>query len=109
MFIFVFSMQSTLFFDPARTADSLRVDDDASQLDKHFRVGIVVASQKADNTTWVDKAFPEWERHIFVTDDLTAATQVPANKGREGMVYLTFVFRALQLLQRLIIRVYAGT
>lgn len=55
------------------------------------RVTTVVASQKADNTTWMTDAFPEWSHHIYVTDDRDAPLTVPMNKGRESMVYLTYV------------------
>ena len=52
-------------------------------------VTMVVASMKSDNTSWLHSAFPDWEKHIYVTDDPNATLTVPANKGREGMVYLT--------------------
>ncbi|WPB00761.1 uncharacterized protein RHO25_005381 [Cercospora beticola] len=53
-------------------------------------VEVVVASQKDDNTTWLD-AFADWPRAIYVTDDPQAALKVPINKGREGMVYLSYI------------------
>ncbi|KAM3423756.1 hypothetical protein BST61_g1161 [Cercospora zeina] len=53
-------------------------------------VEVVVASQKSDDTTWLD-AFANWPRAIYVTDDPEAALTVPTNKGREGMVYLTYI------------------
>ena len=52
-------------------------------------VAMVVASRTIDNTSWLQSAFPEWEKNIYVTDDPKVGTSVPANKGREGMVYLT--------------------
>ena len=55
-------------------------------------VALVVASQTTDDTTWLEDAFSNWERYIYVTDDAHASLRVPANKGREGMVYLTCVF-----------------
>ena len=55
-------------------------------------VEVVVASQKDDDTTWLD-AFADWPRAIYVTDDPEAALKVPINKGREGMVYLRCVQR----------------
>ncbi|KXT02270.1 hypothetical protein AC578_5046 [Pseudocercospora eumusae] len=51
---------------------------------------IVVASQRGDDIAWLD-AFPQWSKSIYVTDDPAAALAVPANKGREGMVYLTYI------------------
>lgn len=51
-------------------------------------VAVVVASQKGDDTTWLE-AFSSWSKFIYVTDDQNASLTVPANKGREAMVYLT--------------------
>jgi hypothetical protein len=51
------------------------------------QVVLVVASQTTDNTTWLDIAFPLWEKAIYLTDAPSNLT-VPVNKGREGMVYL---------------------
>ncbi|KAF2146922.1 uncharacterized protein K452DRAFT_315120 [Aplosporella prunicola CBS 121167] len=50
----------------------------------------VVASQKGDNTSWFAEQFPDWARYIYVVDDATASLTVPANKGREAMVDLTY-------------------
>ncbi|PPJ49813.1 hypothetical protein CBER1_03328 [Cercospora berteroae] len=62
--------------------------DQAKQIQKN--VEIVVASQKGDNTIWLD-ALPSWPRAIYVTNDAQAELTVPNNKGREGMVYLTYI------------------
>ncbi|TKA23173.1 hypothetical protein B0A54_17876 [Friedmanniomyces endolithicus] len=52
-------------------------------------VTLVVASQLKDDTLWLRDAIPEWTKNTYVTDDPGAALPVPANRGREGMVYLT--------------------
>ncbi|EME82196.1 uncharacterized protein MYCFIDRAFT_154766 [Pseudocercospora fijiensis CIRAD86] len=51
---------------------------------------IVVASQRGDDTAWLD-SLPQWPKSIYVTDDPTAGLSVPANKGCEGMVDLTYI------------------
>ena len=51
-------------------------------------VTFVVASQRQDDTTWLENAFPDWEKAIYQTDG-SSRLKVPANKGRESMVYLT--------------------
>lgn len=51
-------------------------------------VAMVVASQSGDDTSWLD-FFVDWPKHIYVTDDPSSNLTVPANKGREGMAYLT--------------------
>lgn len=58
---------------------------------KSRRTAIVVASQKSENATWLEEYFPEWEKNIYRVDDTNAPLTVPKNKGRESMVYLTYV------------------
>ncbi|KAF2015062.1 hypothetical protein BU24DRAFT_349002 [Aaosphaeria arxii CBS 175.79] len=55
------------------------------------RTAVVVASQRSENATWLDEYFPQWEKNIYAVDDPTAKLTVPVNKGRESMVYLTFI------------------
>jgi hypothetical protein len=55
------------------------------------RVMLVVASQTTDNTTWLDGSFPDWEKSVYLTD-VPSDLSVPVNKGRESMVYLTYVY-----------------
>ena len=59
---------------------------------KSRRTAIVVASQKSENATWLEEYFPEWEKNIYRVDDTNAPLTVPKNKGRESMVYLTYVY-----------------
>ncbi|KAK4169825.1 hypothetical protein QBC43DRAFT_306728 [Cladorrhinum sp. PSN259] len=55
-------------------------------------VGVVVASLKKENTTWIQEQLPrDWVPSIYVVDDETAKLTVPVNKGREAMVYLTYI------------------
>lgn len=54
-------------------------------------VEIVVASLKNENTAWVRQNLPDWSHSIYVVDDPSAPLTVPKNKGREAMVYLTYV------------------
>jgi hypothetical protein len=58
--------------------------------DRPERIALVVASQTTDNTTWLEESFPTWEKAIYLTD-APSNLSVPVNKGRESMVYLTFV------------------
>lgn len=51
-------------------------------------VGIVVAKQSGDDTTWL-QSFSEWRQFLYITDDPTSEYVVPAAKGNEAMVYLT--------------------
>lgn len=58
---------------------------------KERKTAVVVASQASENATWIEEAFPEWEQNIYRVDDPSAKLTVPKNKGRESMVYLTYV------------------
>jgi hypothetical protein len=55
------------------------------------RTAVVVASQASENATWLSSSFPHWAMNIYRVDDKTAPLTVPTNKGRESMVYLTYV------------------
>lgn len=55
------------------------------------RTAVVVASQASENATWLSQYFPLWEKNIYKVDDANAPLTVPKNKGRESMVYLTYV------------------
>ncbi|KAF3009881.1 hypothetical protein E8E13_010762 [Curvularia kusanoi] len=52
---------------------------------------VVVASQANENATWIEEAFPTWEQNIYRVDVPDAPLTVPRNKGRESMVYLTYI------------------
>ena len=58
---------------------------------KEIKTAVVVASQTSENATWIAEAFPQWEQYIYRVDDPGAKLTVPKNKGRESMVYLTYV------------------
>ncbi|KAJ6131741.1 hypothetical protein N7471_006956 [Penicillium samsonianum] len=52
---------------------------------------MVVASMKSDDTSWLSEYFPDWTKSIYVVDDKHAPLTVTRNKGRESMVYLTYI------------------
>ncbi|KAF4764258.1 hypothetical protein N7455_003677 [Penicillium solitum] len=55
------------------------------------RKDMVVASMKSDDTSWLSEYFPDWTKSIYVVDDKDAPLTVTRNKGRESMVYLTYI------------------
>ena len=65
---------------------------ETSQAHNLDQVMLVIASQTSDNTTWLETAFPTWGKAIYLTDGPSNFT-VPANKGRESMVYLRCVLK----------------
>lgn len=54
-------------------------------------VELVVASMRKENVTWLHEYLPDWKKSIYVVDDPTAEFTVPLNKGREAMVFLTYI------------------
>lgn len=62
---------------------------------KPRRTAVVVASQSSENATWLNEYFPQWEKNIYRVDNQNAPLTVPLNKGRESMVYLTYVVVSL--------------
>ncbi|KAI4936661.1 hypothetical protein J4E86_011278 [Alternaria arbusti] len=56
-----------------------------------FDKALVIASMKHENTSWFYDELPEWRKYVYVVNDPTAELTVPLNKGRESMVYLSFI------------------
>ena len=54
-------------------------------------VTLVAASIRAEDTSWVVEAFPEWAMTIYVTDDPKSPFAIPGNRGHEVMVYLSYI------------------
>jgi hypothetical protein len=54
-------------------------------------VELVIASMKKENITWLHEYLPDWKKNIYVVDDQWAELTVPVNKGREAMVFLTYI------------------
>ncbi|EEQ90995.1 uncharacterized protein BDCG_06115 [Blastomyces dermatitidis ER-3] len=55
------------------------------------QAAVVVAGLRSSNTKWLPKAFPQWDMHIYIADDEPTQLRIPRNKGREAMVYLTYM------------------
>jgi hypothetical protein len=72
----------------------------ASHIPGDLRTAVVVAAQASENATWLNEYFPEWEKNIYRVDNASAPLTVPKNKGRESMVYLTYVFTKLEIVKK---------
>ena len=68
-----------------------RSHDEAPVGGSTSKYSFIMASRKSDNTTWIKENFPNWGLIRYVVDDPEAQYTVPKNKGREAMVYLTWV------------------
>ncbi|KAI0521710.1 hypothetical protein F5B22DRAFT_595940 [Xylaria bambusicola] len=77
-----------------------------SKSDHHLE--LVVASVKAEDTTWFHTYLPSWHKNIYVADDPLAPLTVPRNKGREAMVYLTYIIDRYDTLPHATLFVHAS-
>ena len=85
----IFTLQATLFRSslPKQASTPNKLQTPISS----FRKELVVASLKGDDTSWMQEYLPDWKANIYIVNDATAELTVPKNKGREAMVYLTWV------------------
>ena len=59
--------------------------------EKSYSQTLVVASTSDEDTTWIAAELPSLQRAVYVVDDPHAPLHVPAAKGHETMVYLTYI------------------
>ena len=52
---------------------------------------VVMGRLKSDDISWVYSELPEFNKSIYTVDDDNSEPRVPKNKGREAMVYLTYI------------------
>ncbi|KAI1329684.1 hypothetical protein F5Y16DRAFT_364998 [Xylariaceae sp. FL0255] len=92
--LLIFVLILSFFFSHFRlhkdSSNSLNDVNSVEQLSRE--VDLVVASLSTENSAWVDKFLPQsWTKRVYVVDDSSAELQAPQNKGREAMVYLTYI------------------
>ncbi|KAF2822030.1 hypothetical protein CC86DRAFT_94696 [Ophiobolus disseminans] len=85
----LFETDTTLSPTPSHEKDTIKLQVNGGT--KKRRTAVVVASQALENATWLNEYFPSWEKNIYRVDDDKAPLTVPKNKGRESMVYLTYI------------------
>ncbi|KAI0391894.1 hypothetical protein F5Y17DRAFT_478245 [Xylariaceae sp. FL0594] len=79
---------------------------------------LVVASIQSEDTSWFHTHLPHWHKNIYVADYSPPTSSssssspppltVPQNKGREAMVYLTYLIDRYDSLPRNILFVHAS-
>lgn len=57
---------------------------------KHTKT-LVIATQQKTRISWINRELPDIETAIYIVDNDTAPLRPPKNKGREAMVYLTYI------------------
>lgn len=56
-----------------------------------YQKALISGHLSIENTTWMITDLPEIELYLYTVNDLKAPLHTPRNKGREAMVYLTFI------------------
>ncbi|KAI2627149.1 hypothetical protein GGS21DRAFT_255716 [Xylaria nigripes] len=69
---------------------------------------LVVASVRTEDVSWLHEQLPDWHKEIYIADNSSAALTVPMNKGREAMVYLTYLIDRYDSLPQNILFVHAS-
>lgn len=64
---------------------------------------LVVASVEADDTSWIHTHLPDWQVNRYVVNSESTQFQVPKNKGREAMVYLTYMIESYNNLPDIVV------
>ncbi|GAW23227.1 hypothetical protein ANO14919_127780 [Xylariales sp. No.14919] len=80
----------------------------AAEKPENRELELVVASVKAEDTAWFHTYLPSWHKNIYVADEPAAPLTVPANKGREAMVYLTYMIDRYDTLPETVLFVHAS-
>lgn len=102
--VFIF-LSSFFYFDlplPRRVDSVHEQSDKDSSSSSDPSVEFVVASLQGDDSSWLQEFIPSWKTNLYVVNDQSAPLTVPKNKGREAMVYLTYVSPILGTIQALI-------
>ncbi|KAI9744425.1 MAG: hypothetical protein M1818_001954 [Claussenomyces sp. TS43310] len=94
---FFFMSSKTLGDDPSAVSNANAVSK-----------AIVVASVEEDNISWLDEHFSDWNINRFIVNNASAELTVPKNKGREAMVYLTYVINTYDNLPDVMVFIHSS-
>jgi hypothetical protein len=77
--------------DVSLSRTSFDVNNHASAPRKYSKALVIGYREHRDNISWIDSLPADITRSIYVIGNKTASPTLPANKGREAMVYLTYI------------------
>src|SRR6266498_1194139 len=69
---------------------------------------LVIGHRKQDSIAWISETLPDIDVAAYVVDDLAAPLHTPRNKGREAMVYLTYIIHHYEKLPDIVLFFHAG-
>lgn len=68
---------------------------------------VVVARTHSENTSWISTELVGWRGMVYEVDDPVAENVVPMNKGREVMVYLTYIVEEYDNLPEVVVFIHS--
>ncbi|KAF2477900.1 uncharacterized protein BDR25DRAFT_275425 [Lindgomyces ingoldianus] len=60
-------------------------------LGSNYTIALVVPKTEKEDLAWMQREIPEIQLVVYEVDKPNAVNKVPKNKGREAMVYLTYI------------------
>jgi uncharacterized protein DUF3431 len=69
---------------------------------------VVIGKRTFENTDWVAEELTSFSKAIYIVDNRTAPLTVPANKGNEAMVYLTYIIEHYDILSDITIFLHSS-
>lgn len=73
------------------SAKSIRPNSTPRPEDYQYSRTLVVARTSWEDVSWIEQELPQVDTAIYTVNDPFANLTVPANKGHEAMVYLTYI------------------
>ncbi|PGH00710.1 hypothetical protein AJ79_08130 [Helicocarpus griseus UAMH5409] len=79
-----------IFHPPSPSSPTPPLDDPQNETTR----ALIIASLQSDDVSWalsLPSTTPSLTTHVYTVDNASAPLTVPANKGHEAMVYLTYI------------------
>lgn len=73
------------------SAESVSAASISRPEDRQYSRTLVVARTSWEDVSWIEQELPQVDTAIYTVNDPFANLTVPANKGHEAMVYLTYI------------------
>lgn len=80
-----------LFFAGSWEPAPNNINTEATSKDGSPTWTLVVASKSGEDSAWIKKELPDVNSAVYIVDDAKSKLKVPAVKGNEAMVFLTYI------------------
>ncbi|KAI2469125.1 hypothetical protein F4781DRAFT_395325 [Annulohypoxylon bovei var. microspora] len=106
--LFLCQFRSRNIYLPTQTDNPTTSNAATTHSTRRRETEIVVASTSREDASWVYRHFPHWNPKVYIVDDPLTQLTVPKNKGREAMVYLTYIIDNYENLPETVVFVHAS-